>query len=336
MRVLTRPALKRLAVLAAALALLLLVAWWLMIRMPGTPYQGPREKAPDLESELRRDVERLCAEIGERNVFTPKQLAAAADWIEGELKRAGYAPQRQVYEVERTPCANLEAELPGGDEIVVIGAHYDSVADCPGANDNGSGVAATLALARRFAGRRPPRTLRFLFFVNEEPPFFQTDDMGSLRYARRCRERDEKIVAMVSLETIGYFTEEPESQGYPVRPLRWVYGDKGNFIGFIGNVASRNLVRDALEVFREHAKIPSHGIALPTLVPGVGWSDHWSFWQCGYDAIMVTDTAPFRYPHYHERSDTPDQIRYGEFAKVVAGLVPVVESLAGFNTVPER
>jgi hypothetical protein len=332
MRVLSRRALKRLGWLAAGICLLLFVAWWLMIRMPGTPYRGgPGETAPDLVSELRRDVERLGAGIGERGVFAPRELAAAADWIEAELKRAGYAPQRQGFQVGQTPCANLEAEIRGGDEIVVIGAHYDSAPDCPGANDNGSGVAATLALARRFSGREPRRTVRFVFFVNEEPPWFQTDDMGSLRYARRCREREEKIVAMISLETLGYFTDEPDSQTYPVPSLRLLYGDKGNFIGFVGNVASRRLVRDALGVFREHATIPSHGIALPTVVPGVDWSDHWSFWQCDYEAIMVTDTAPFRYPHYHKRSDTPDRLNYEAFAKVVSGLVPVVESLVGLR-----
>jgi len=332
MKLVSRPALKRLAWLAGGLCLVLLVLWWLMIRMPGTTYRGgPAEAAPDLVSELRRDVDRLGAGIGERSVFVPQKLAAAADWIEAELKRAGYAPQRQVFEVDRTPCANLEAQVRGGDEIVVVGAHYDSAPDCPGANDNGSGVAATLALARRFVGREPQRTLRFVFFVNEEPPWFQTDDMGSLRYARRCRERDEKIVAMISLETLGYFTDEPDSQEYPVRPLRSIYGDTGDFVGFVGNVGSRHLVREALGVFREHARIPSHGIALPAVVPGVDWSDHWSFWQCDYEAIMVTDTAPFRYPHYHKRSDTPDQLNYEEFAKVVAGLVPVVESLVGLR-----
>jgi hypothetical protein len=329
-RVVSRRALKRLAWLAGGLGLLLLAAWWLMIRMPGTPYRGgPEETIADLASELRRDVERLGTGIGERNVFVPHKLAAAADWIEAELRRASYTPRRQVFMVDRTPCANLEAEVPGGPAIVVVGAHYDSVAGCPAANDNGSGVAATLALARRFARCEPSRTLRFVFFVNEEPPWFQTDDMGSLRYARRCRERNEEIVAMISLETLGYYTEQPESQEYPAWPLRWIYGDTGNFVGFVGNLTSRHLVREALGVFRKHARIPSHGIALPAAVPGVDWSDHWSFYRCGYDAIMVTDTAPFRYPHYHKRTDTPKQLNYGEFAKVVAALVPVVQALAG-------
>ena len=228
-----------------------------------------------------------------------------------------------------TPCANIEVEIAGDESIVVVGGHYDSVPGCPGANDNGSGTVATLALARRFAKKKTAHTLRFVFFVNEEPPHFQTDDMGSLVYAKRCKQRGEKIVAMLSLETLGYFTDEPGSQKYPVPALRALYGSKGNYVGFVGNVGSAGLVRRCLKVFRKHAKIPSHGAALIGAVPGVGWSDHWSFWECGYDAIMVTDTAPFRYPHYHQATDTPDRLRYDSLALIVEALVPVIEDLAG-------
>ncbi len=327
MKFVTRGALKRLTALFAVLALLAFAAWWFLMRMPGRSFEGAWGAAdPALVAELRRDVERLARE---RNVFEPRGLEAAAQWIEAELRAAGYAPARQTYEASRTPCSNIEAEIPGGSEIVIVGAHYDSVAGCPGANDNASGVAATLALARRFAGRAPRRTLRFLFFVNEEPPWFQTEGMGSLRYARRCRERNEAIVAMLSLETLACFTDAPGSQRYPIRGLDLVYGDRGNFTGFVGDVASRDLVREAVGVFREHARIPSEGIALWDGVPGVGWSDHWAFWQCGYRAIMVTDTAPFRYPHYHKRTDTPDRLDYDGFARVVEGLIPVVAALAG-------
>jgi hypothetical protein len=315
----------------AALLLLLLGIWWFVIRMPGTSYPGDKTPEPaksDLVTELRRDIQHLAGTIGDRNVFVPKELATARDWIEAELRKAGYEPQRQTFEVSGTECTNIEVEIPGGDEIVVIGGHYDSVPNCPAANDNGTGTVATLALARRFAGRKTARTLRFVFFVNEEPPWFQTDDMGSLRYARRCKERGENVAAMVSVETIGYFTSEPDSQKYPIKPLKLAYGDKGDYVAFVGNFASSSLVREALAAFREQARIPSRGIALWENVPGVGWSDHWSFWQCGYPAIMITDTAPFRYPHYHERTDTPDKLRYDEYARVVEGLEHMVAALA--------
>lgn len=327
MRIVTRGALIRLGVL---LALLSSGAWWFLIRMPGKRFEGASGAAnASLVAELRRDVEAL----GERNLFHPRGLEAAAQRIEAELRAAGYSPSRHEFEVDTTMCRNIEAEIRGGTEIVVLGAHYDSVAGCPGANDNGSGVAGNLALARRFAATRPKRTLRFLFFPNEEPPWFQKEGMGSLAYARRCRERNEDVVAMVSLETIGCFAGE---QRYPIPGLGLIYGDRGDFVGFVGNFASRGLVREVLGVFREHATVPSEGIALWDGVPGVGWSDHWAFWQCGYKAIMVTDTAPFRYPHYHKPTDTADKLDYENLARVVEGLVPVVAGLAGVEDLSAR
>jgi hypothetical protein len=163
--------------------------------------------------------------------------------------------------------------------------------------------------------------------VNEEPPHFQSTDMGSVRYARRCRERGENVVAMLSLETIGYFSEREGSQKYPF-PLSYFYPSQGNFIGFVGNRASRQLVRDVVGSFRTHARFPSEGAVLPAALPGVGWSDHWAFWQSGYPAVMVTDTAPFRNPNYHEASDLPDTLDYDRFARVVAGLEKVIAELS--------
>jgi hypothetical protein len=151
--------------------------------------------------------------------------------------------------------------------------------------------------------------------------------MGSVRYARRCRQRDEQIVAMLSLETIGYYSDAPGSQQYPF-PFGLLYPSEGNFIGFVGNVSSGDLVRTAIGAFRQHARFPSEGAAVPASIQGVGWSDHWSFWQVGYPGIMVTDTAPFRYPHYHRREDTPDKVDYARMARVVAGLEHVVTAFS--------
>jgi Zn-dependent M28 family amino/carboxypeptidase len=230
--------------------------------------------------------------------------------------------------VRGQPCHNLEAEIPGArPEILLIGGHYDSVFGSPGANDNGTGVAAMLALARRFAARQPKHTLRFVAFVNEEPPYFLSGEMGSFVYADRCKARGDKISAMISLETIGYFSDAPNSQTYPSPGLSLFYPKVGNFIGFVSNVQSRTLLRRVVALFRKHAKIPSEGAALPAFVPGVSWSDQWSFWRKGYPGIMVTDTAPFRYPHYHSSSDTPDKLDYDRFTLVVSGIEKVVEDL---------
>lgn len=302
-RLVTAAAIKRLLVVAAVLAAGL---WWCsctMIAMPGKTFSGPLpEITPEqgeLAQELKRDIEMLAGTIGPRSIVYPEGLDAAAALIEKSLANAGYDVVRQTYKVGGINCSNLIAEIKGGsrgNEILVVGAHYDSVDDSPAANDNGSGVAATLALARRAAGRPFDRTVRFVLFVNEEPPFFQTADMGSLVYAKACQARGDDIVAMISLETIGYYSDRKGSQIYPIKPIGWLYPDTGNFIGFVGNYSSRDLVRRAIKSFRGHAQFPSQGAALPGWITGVGWSDHWSFWQCGYRAIMVTDTAPFSLP----------------------------------------
>lgn len=282
-----------------------------------------------LRTELIAHVQKLGGEIGERNLAHYPQLQQAAQYIEGDLVSSGWKVRRDEYEVQGRSCDNLEAELPGASpEIVLIGAHYDSVLGAPGANDNGSGVAALLALARRMAVSQNARTLRFVAFVNEEPHYFQSSQMGSFVYAKRCRERGDRIVAMISLETIGCYSNEAGSQSYPAPGLGFLYPRTGNFIGFVGNVASRSLLREALGEFRRHAQIPSQGGALPAMIPGVGWSDQWSFWQHGYPGIMVTDTAPFRYPHYHARSDTPDKLDYDSMTRVVAGMEKVIRHLA--------
>ena len=281
-----------------------------------------------LREELRVNVQKLAREIGERNMWHYAQLNAAADFIEGSFSRAGLHLRRDDYEVRGQACHNIEAEIPGAQpEIILVGAHYDSVFGSPGANDNGTGVAATLALARRFASAKPKHTLRFVAFVNEEPPYFLSGEMGSTVYARRCKERGDKVSAMISLETIGYFSDAPNSQTYPSPGLGFFYPKVGNFIGFVSNVQSRALLRRIIALFRKHAKIPSEGAALPAFIPGVSWSDQWSFWQNGYEAIMVTDTAPFRYPYYHSSNDTPDKLDYDRFTLVVSGMQNVIEEL---------
>jgi hypothetical protein len=311
-----------------------------MIRMPGTSYTGPLPPLSEEERALARTLEehvrKLAADIGERNVSLPRELRRAADYIEETLGRAGHDVRRHGYEADGMTCHNLEAEVAGEErkeEIVVVGAHYDSVLGSPGANDNATGVAALLALARRFApgearAARLPRTLRFVAFVNEEPPFFQTDLMGSLVYAKECRRRGEKIAGMLSLETMGSYSDEPGSQSYPF-PFSLFYPSTGNFIGFVGDHASRDLVRRVVGSFRRHARFPSEGGAVPGFVPGVSWSDHWSFSKQGFPAVMVTDTAPFRYAHYHTAEDTPDKVDCERIARVVFGLEKVIRELAG-------
>ncbi len=195
----------------------------------------------ELAVRLERHVEMLSVTIGERNVFHPRALAEAEDYIADQWQAMGYDVVRQTYEVRGVTCSNLEISRSGkrcSDDIVLVGAHYDSVLGSPGANDNGSGVAVLLEMARRFAAVDLDRTVRFVAFTNEEPPFFLGKEMGSMRYAHAVKDRGNNIGLMVALETIGCYSDQPGSQHYP--PLfRWFYPDTGNFIAFVSNFRSR-------------------------------------------------------------------------------------------------
>lgn len=284
------------------------------------------------QDRLRADVTMLATTIGARHVGAPDALERSAAWIETRLADAtGRAVTREPYACGGVTVRNVYVELPGTvtpGEVVVIGAHYDSVPGCPGANDNGSAVAAMLELAARCARRPHARTVRFVAFVNEEPPFFQSPQMGSLVHAAGCEARGEKVIGMVALETIGCFSDAPGSQRYPDGAPAGL-PTTGNFISVVADTDRAAFGARVAEAMRASGAIPVESAALPATVPGVGWSDHWSFWQHGFDAVMVTDTAPFRYAHYHRATDTPDKLDYARMAKVVDAAEAAIAAIAG-------
>ena len=300
-------------------------------KMPGRSFSGEIPEITEtqifVQEELRRVVTTLAVEHINRHTGNPEKLDGAANYVQSEFEDLGYAVTRQSYEVNGVACHNLIAEIKGSDEIMILGAHYDAVPNCPAANDNASGVAALIAMARHFAGKTPGKTIRFVAFTNEEPPHFRQPSMGSLIYAKHCRANDDNIVAMFSLETMGYYSEEKNSQNYPP-VIGWLYPSTGDFVGIVGNKKSRALARETVRLFREHAKFPSEGAALPDAIEGVGFSDHWSFWKYDYPGLMITDTAYFRYAHYHLPSDTPDKLNFPHYARVVDGLQDVFFELA--------
>jgi len=313
-------------------------AYYTMFSMPGRSYAGAfqplRADEMALRDRLQQHVRMLAGEIGERQVWRPAGLDRAAQYIEATWQAQGYQVARQPVVAEGKTVYNLEVALSGSlrrAEIVIVGGHYDAVIGSPGANDNASGTAAVLELAHLLAGQQLARTVRLVVFVNEEAPFFRTDAMGSWLYARQSRARGEQVVAMLSLETIGFYSDVGGSQHYPF-PFGLFYPRTGNFIGFVGDIASRALVRRSIAAFRQHTPFPSEGVAAPGWMTGIGWSDHWAFWQEGYPGVMVTDTALFRYAPYHTSKDTPDQINYEHMARVVAGLARVVTTLADAPT----
>lgn len=283
-----------------------------------------------LAERLRRHVEVLAVEIGERNVFVPDALHAAESYIRRTWEAQGYAVEAQEYRVRDVRSANLEITREGRRDpgkILLIGAHYDSVAGCPGANDNGSGVASLLELSRLFADREPEISVRFVAFVNEEPPFFFTPKQGSMVYSKAAKRRGDDIRLMVALETMACYSDEPGSQRYP--PLfRYFFPSRANFIAMVSNLRTRRALRRLARAFREGSDFPLEYAAVPSWVTGAGWSDHLSFWVRGYPAAMVTDTAFFRYPYYHTAMDTAEKLDYGRLAQVTEGLFVAFEALA--------
>jgi Zn-dependent M28 family amino/carboxypeptidase len=291
---------------------------------------GTGKECSMLSERLHKHVFHLANEIGERHVYRPAALHAAAAYIQQTWQDMGYTVQRQEQETAGVQCANLEVTLTGSqqpDEILLIGAHYDTVTGSPGANDNGSGVACLLELARLLVQARQARSLRFVAFVNEESPFFFTRRMGSMIYADAARQRGDDIRLMLALETLGYYRDAPKSQGYP--PLfRFFYPDTANFVAFVSNFRSRHAMRELVTAFRHSCDFPAEHVATFSWIPGVAWSDHLSFWRQGYRAVMVTDTAFYRYPYYHHAEDTADKLDYDRFAAVTQGLYGALCRLA--------
>ena len=294
--------------------------------MPGSSFNGElpllSSKQEDIKKQLYQHVYKFSNDIGMRNMDNYRGMLDAADYIDAEFTKMGYTIIRQEYLVDNKIATNIIAEKKGTtkqDEIVVIGAHYDSLEYTVGANDNASGVAGMLVIANEFRTMKFSRTVRFVAFANEEPPYFKQETMGSYVYAKSCRAENANIIAMFSLESIGSYSNDASTQNYPVF-LNLFYPDSGNFIAFISNSDSRHVLYRTIRMFRETSKFPSEGLIAPAKLPGVDWSDHMSFWNVGYKAVMITDTATYRDRNYHTYSDTIEHIDFESTARVVSGL----------------
>lgn len=330
----------RIILIVAGFPILLLLlgygALHYMTAVPGRPHQGAlppiTAEERDLAARLQRHIEAIAS--APHNIAHYDELEKAARHIERALEGYGYPVDRQVYTADGKQVRNISVTIepvgsPPSPETIVVGAHYDSAGDAPGANDNGTGTAAVIELSRLLTDLKgkTAKRIHLVLFVNEERPYFKTPDMGSLRFAQALAEKRERVVAMYSLETIGFFSDEPGTQRYPA-PFNWVFADRGDFVAFVGMLGSRKLVHDTMRSFRSHTAFPTIGGVAPDFIPGIDWSDHWAFVQQGFQAIMVTDTAPFRYPHYHKPTDTPDKVDAEKLARVVKGMERVVRDAA--------
>jgi hypothetical protein len=297
------------------------------VAQPDVAAEAPKRSRPKSDPEaLRRDLVTLVERFPQRSAANPAILEEAARWLEVSLREAGARTASQPFVVDGRTYRNVIARLgPESGARLVIGAHYDAALDLPGADDDASGVAGLLAIARALGETPPSRPVELVAFCLEEPPHFATDDMGSVHHARALKEAGVEVEAMISLEMIGYFDDRPGSQRFPLPGLERIYPTTGNFVALVGDLGSRPLLARVKAAFRGGTDLPVESIAAPRSVTGVDWSDHRSYWAVGYPAIMVTDTSFLRNARYHTADDLPDSLDYVRMAKIVDGVMALID-----------
>ena len=290
------------------------------------------KKLTDAEIETSERLEdivcRLAEDIGIRNYQHYKNLEKSALFITEAFENMGYAVEIMSYEVNGQIFKNIIAETSNKNfsmDTIIIGAHYDSCFN-PGADDNATGIAGLIELARLFKDVKLNHNLRFVAFVNEEPPFFQTKSMGSFVYTNRIQSSGEKVKVAVVLEMLGYYSENYFSQKY-LPLIGPFYPNKANFVAIVGNFKSRKIAHNLYKAFKDSKRFPVERIILPETIPGISYSDHWSFWRVGIPAVMITDTAYLRNSNYHEKTDLPNTLNFGKMAKVIFGLKDSIVAL---------
>jgi len=309
----------KIIVVLSGLLLCTVLAGWYLVAAPVWTEVTPRDALASSER-LRGHVITLSREIGPRPHNRPDKLNETADYIFENFNQFG-TPRFQEYGARGQAFKNVVLRLKGQEycesELFVVGAHYDTHLDNPGADDNASGVAGLIELARAIKERPLPCDVELVAYSLEEPPNFRTPNMGSFHHAQSLKKSGQPSVRMISLEMIGYFSDEPGSQHYPVPALRHVYGDRGDFIGVVGDLTSRDLIRDLKRSFVETGRIKTKAISAPSFVEGIDFSDHQNYIKFGFPAVMITDTAYFRNANYHRMSDTYDTLDYDKMSAVV-------------------
>ncbi|MCG6535985.1 MAG: M28 family peptidase [Syntrophales bacterium LBB04] len=304
-----------------------------LLKVRSTPSVSVKERDTTLIGDTRklhRHVKQLTVYIGSRSVHEYEKIEATKEYIVTCLKSFGYAPSLQTYTYSGKKYSNVIASRKGAklpDESVIVGAHYDTVYGTPGADDNASAVATLLEIAQALKDFSPDRTLKLIFFVIEEPPVFRSEHMASYVYAKEAKARNENIKSMISLEMLGYYTNEKDGQTFPFPMMSLIYPSTPNFIAVVGNLSSRNLVRKVENSLRASSRIPVETLSAFSFVPGVDFSDHRSFWEMGYPAIMITDTAFYRNPNYHTETDTIDTLDFDNMSDLLRGLIQAAKDL---------
>ncbi len=315
------------AIVFLLLAVVLVGTWILLTRPALKPGHVEEAAAKADPARLMGHVEKISESFFPRSYARVENLNGVADYLASRFKAAGARVRHQVFSADGNAYRNVIAEFgPDSDAVIVVGAHYDSAGELPAADDNASGVAGLLELARLLGQTQPEVRIMLVGFCLEEPPFFGTAQMGSAVFAKSLAEDHKSVKIMISLEMIGYFSDQPESQTYPLGLLKLFYPDKGNFIAVVDRIFGGS-ARQIKKIMRANSRLPVYSINAPSSMPGIDRSDHKSFWDLGFPAVMITDTAFYRNKAYHTAADTADRLDYGRMAQVVDGVFACVRAM---------
>ncbi|BBM87567.1 M28 family peptidase [Candidatus Uabimicrobium amorphum] len=285
-----------------------------------------KHKDVDVKTKIQQAVYMLSETIGERNPYKYEKLQQAATYIDKEIPTS-FTRKHQTYTIQGKSYTNLAFEKKGkSEEIIVIGAHYDSAWGTPGADDNASGVAAMIVLAHLLQDYTSPYTLRFVAFTLEEPPYFATPNMGSARYAAQMSANSEKVKIMICLEMLGFFSKQ-HIQKYPNPALKSMYPKHADYIAVVSKFSDRMITSQFHTALKKYNSLSTQLLIAPPILEGVDFSDHRSFWRYGYPALMVTDTSFYRNHHYHKATDTPDTLDYKKMATLTTALAKAIKDI---------
>ena len=287
----------------------------------------PRHASPE---QLEKTVRYLTQTVHPRSADNIDNLNRSAEYIKEVFVSSGARVTAQDVPITGGPYKNIVADYgPADGPLIIIGGHYDSVSSyendqltyTPGADDNASGVAGLLELARLLQQQVPKTGVQLVAYASEEPPFFRSDEMGSAVHAASL-ERPVKL--MIALEMIGYYDSAPGSQDYPYPAMSWLYPDRGDFIAVVGRMQDINAVRQVKAALLSSRDLSVYSMNAPGFIPGIDFSDHLNYWQHDIPAVMITDTAFYRNKQYHLPGDTADRLNYQKMAQVVDGVITLL------------
>ncbi|EHB7662450.1 TPA: M28 family peptidase [Escherichia coli] len=310
--------------LLLSLPLIIFYQPWVSALPPSSQHASPEQ--------LEITVRYLTQTVHPRGTNHLDNLNRSGNYIKDIITKSGAVVTEQPVPITGGPYKNIIADYgPQDRPLIIIGAHYDSATSyeneqltyTPGADDNASGVAGLLELARLLQQQAPVIGVQLVAYASEEPPFFRSDEMGSAVHAASL-ERPVKL--MIALEMIGYYDSAPGSQNYPYSAMSWIYPDRGDFIAVVGRMQDISAVRQVKSALLSAKEMPVYSINAPGFIPGIDFSDHLNYWQHDIPSVMITDTAFYRNKQYHLPGDTADRLNYHKMAQVVDGVITLLQN----------